>query len=174
MEKFTNPETDLMELTPEARIIHDHPEAISSLGQSLEGLRNSPSYINMEEIENACQGNAQLEKLFEGVKEQCLYYTETVCRFQELALNSDDLEPEAYRQEMANIDNARKRKHDAMIADMQILARQMRKAGQDITWVAKLQNRNDFARAALMFAYSLMMKVAEDGNKPNSQGVNHE
>ena len=66
------------------------------------------------------------------------------------------MEERLFAEEMARVDEWRKRSHDAMITNVNILVRNMRKRDLDVPWftVSSSDNRTAYAMLAMKTAFN--------------------
>jgi hypothetical protein len=112
-------------------------------------------YISFLELEEICKGDEDLEQLLDQVILYSLKYTETVCRFEQIAKNQKD-DTEARN----NIENLRKNTHDATIDAINILARNMSDKGKDNSWISKVKinGRPGYMRFAILLAFEYVLE----------------
>lgn len=129
----------------------EHPDTFREMENQLGDPENIHPIVSFDELENMCKGNEILEHLFEEIVDYCERYTETAARFQEMILQGVDFDN---REAKEWIDGERKITHDAMIDSVNILARNMEKAGKDISWVELLgKSRAAYGNFALQNTY---------------------
>lgn len=119
--------------------------------QPPERLKNS--FVSLSELEAECASDEDLRELFDNMVDYCLRYTETVCRFEEIALEGGSAFTGEERDE---IERARTLVHDTTIDSINILARTLRKKGTDVSWNEKLLNRADFMKFAILTAFEVV------------------
>ncbi len=92
--------------------------------------------------EAACQGDADLKRLYGQLVDSCYNYTAIVCDFERLAKAGDF-------QALDQLDEMRGRVHDATIDAFKILARNMAAKGLDNSWIGALSGRVAYGELAI-------------------------
>ncbi len=123
------------ELTDEAR----------SEVRELESSSLREPAVSLEELEMDCEGDPGLTELLEDMVRHCLLYTITVAKFKRIALQQNGELTEA----RVEIDKVRGKSHDAMIASVNALTRELAKAHADISWADFNKERVRYAKFAL-------------------------
>jgi hypothetical protein len=115
------------------------------------------SYVTVEALERQCKGNKELEDLLQQTLEQCARYAESIFEFSQVVMRGTELRENG---EFQAADLSRKRVHDSTIDSINIFARQLKKAGRDSSWIAKLSpmGRAAYTKFTLLVAYELMVR----------------
>lgn len=108
--------------------------------------------VSVEELERICEGNEDLQVLLQEMLDSCARYTETVCRFEEIALK--DRSETIESGDMEEIDTLRRRTHNAMIDSVNILARNLTKQGKGAPWARALSDRSKHAKFAITLTFA--------------------
>lgn len=118
-------------------------------------------YITCSELRKLCEGDSNLEELLRDVFLHSLRYTESVCKFERIIeegkrFNDDD-------KIMADINSIRRNTHDTAVDSINILSRQLSKAGKSIDWMSRvsMQGRASYGRFAIFLGFELAL---EGGN----------
>ncbi len=122
--------------------------------QSPERSRNS--FLSLPDLEAECASDENLRMLFESMEQYCLRYTETVCRFEELAAKASEEGLPFSGEERDEIEKLRTGVHDATIDSINALARQLKERGKDSSWVGKLLNRTVYMKFAIQTAFEIV------------------
>lgn len=80
------------------------------------------------DLKTEIAGKPELEEFMESIEKQILRYEATIARFARLELEGKD------REDIAQADESRRSAHNALLSDLDILARSMNKAKLDISW----------------------------------------
>lgn len=137
----------------------EHPKTLHEMENQLGNPEDIHPIVSFDVLENTCGGNDILEHLFQEVVDYCERYTETVARFQEMILQGVDFDN---REAKEWIDGERKIIHDAMIDSVNILARNMEKAGKDASWIKSLErSRAAYGNFAMQNTYKLLKEYGE-------------
>ena len=139
----------------------EHPEALEGMRKDLGDPEQLETSVDIETLREACAGNEALERLFQDMLDHFYGYTETIWEFQEVLdrKNRGELTEAEYREEFGNIDMTRTHSHDALMSTVNVLARAMKKANLDFTWITKLKDgggkdiRPKYSALALQITY---------------------
>lgn len=131
-------------------------EDLSKLTKS---VSNAKPVISLADLRSSCD-DPVLKECFEIFLSSALEYTETVCEMQREALNADGAITETLR----DIDVSRKRKHDALISNIDILSRMLGRRGKQNAWRSELgDNRAAMGKFALIVSFEHLIVQAIDG-----------
>jgi len=119
--------------------------------------RKNP-FIPLEQLEADCLGDETLYVLFETMVSDCLRYAETVCEFKQIVLKGLSAS-----EERKLIEDSRTRVHDATMASINILGRQLKKAGKSVDWLMKMrsagsEDRSKYAVFAITSAFERLFQ----------------
>ena len=89
------------------------------------------------DLKNEIAAKRELKEFMESVETQILRYESTIARLSRLELEGKDHE------DIAQADESRWSAHNALISDLDILARAMKKANLDITWRDMIGSNRD-------------------------------
>lgn len=151
----------------------NHSEAWQSMQENMGNPEQLKTTVNIEALREACADNPVLARFFESMLEHFYGYTETVWDFQEIENKkmSGELSGQEYREAQNGVDMTRTRSHDGMIASVNILARAMKKAGLDATWIMALKDatgqdiRTKFTVLALKITYLHIIQAMQEQGK---------
>ncbi len=121
--------------------------------EAVRPIESKEPVISLERLEEYCD-TEDLRKLPEDLKEQSIRYAETVANFMKTDVGTED---------RAEADASRTRIHDATMDAINILARNLNKAGKDGTWVNELPHRSDKGLFALQIAFKVLRREVEKG-----------
>ena len=96
------------------------------------------STIDIDFIEKECKGNEILEKLFNKMLNYLYRYTEIVFEYNEIL--KSDISQDEINQRFKEIEETRKRIHNATIDSINILSRQLAKFNKDNSWNDKVSS----------------------------------
>jgi benzoyl-CoA reductase/2-hydroxyglutaryl-CoA dehydratase subunit BcrC/BadD/HgdB len=122
-------------------------------------------YVSLKDLEEACLGNEILEELLRDTIEYCMRYAETVCRFEQIVLQSTERDVANDRAELAVV---RTRVHDTTIESIKLLARTLRKSGKDSSWITKLVDRPAFTKFAVLTAFEKLAEMTTQSQEQHA------
>lgn len=122
-----------------------------------EALEVNNPYISLGQLEAECQGNENLELCLNEVLSHSLRYAETVCRFEQIVLGEGQKANEDGQRE--EIELVRSTVHDSTIDAINILSRNLKKAGKDNSWISKLASvgRPAYGKFAILIAFEAVL-----------------
>jgi hypothetical protein len=107
-----------------------------------------PPIVSEDYLAAQCAGDEDLEQLLGEMLNLSARYAVSVAKFDQIIAEEQDDETALER-----IDEARGRTHDALIASVNALARNMNQRGRDGTWVQKIYgNRGAYGKMAILLA----------------------
>jgi hypothetical protein len=120
--------------------------------EALGGLKKDrelpPPIVTEGELRGMCAGNPVLEELLEDMLALSVRYAVSVAQFEQIV--AQDL---SETETKARVDEARGRTHDALIASVNVLSRNLGKNGKDNSWVGKFAgNRVAYGKFAILLA----------------------
>ncbi|MDO8430425.1 MAG: hypothetical protein Q7S72_00330 [Candidatus Taylorbacteria bacterium] len=135
---------------------HEEIEAVAphvtSEAQGQRGLENP--FITLRDLETLCQGNEILEMCLRDVVMQTLRYAETICLFVQIVARGQSSNEDDTR---TQIEAVRTASHDATIASVNLLSRQLKTSGLDNTWIKKLSTgRPAYTKFAMLIAFEVV------------------
>ena len=107
-----------------------------------------------------------LKKLIDSTIQYCERYTESVAAYKELLAD-----PSRDKADQAQLDMTEHVVHDATVDAINILARELKKAGYDTRWIASFRSRAEYGRLALFTTYRILERQVPNQNK---ERVDHE
>jgi hypothetical protein len=128
---------------------------VPAKAQERRGITNP--FISLQSLEALCQGNETLEFCLKEVVIISLRYAETVCRFEQIIRRGQQSNEDDTRKE---IETLRTAVHDSTIDSINVLARNLRKAGKDNGWVKQLiaGQRPAYAKFAILIAFEVVLQ----------------
>lgn len=113
-------------------------------------------FITLQSLESLCQGNETLDYCLHEMVIDCLRYAQTICRYKQVVL----------RGQVSNEDDARKdieilrtAIHDATMDSINLLVRNLKKAGKETPWISMMMgNRAAYGKFALLIAFEIVQK----------------
>ncbi len=135
-------------------IAPDVPVAVEKRGDT-----KNP-FVSLSVLTTQCGGNEVLEELLKEMVIMSLRYTETVCRFEQIVLRGQQSNENGERKEIEGI---RSTVHDATIASINSLARNLKRSGVECGWITKLTTggRPAHTKFAILIAFEA---VLQEGN----------
>lgn len=130
-----------------------------------ENVMNVEIPVDPKFIEEQIEGDPALEDLWQAVQEQSLKYLEIVCQYLREKNKGTDREN---REELQTRDEERRRAHLALDDCFNILVRNMRKAGKDITWYDKIESHLSKGIWAIKFSYLKILDTIQQ-EKPEGR-----
>ncbi len=126
---------------------------------ALAGARELPPPIVSEEaLRVACAGDPDLEQLLDETLNLSLRYAISVAKFDQIVATETDDETARER-----IDQVRGRSHDALIASVNALARNLGQRGRDNGWASRLNgNRVAYGKLAILLALHALPTAAAE------------
>ena len=113
----------------------------------------SEPVISLERLEEDCDSE-ELKSLLDDLKVQSIRYAETVAEFIKTDIGTED---------RVEADANRTRIHNATMDAINILARNLKKAGKDNSWIEKLPHRANKGLFALQIAFTVLRREVEKG-----------
>ena len=118
--------------------------------------------IDYQTLEEQTKGDPLLEKLLQDMKNYCERYTESVALYNEFLQRGFDRRDEGSEKE--NLDTTSRIIHNATIDSINILARALKNAGKDTSWIEKLgKSRAAYGYLAIALTYKEVLKDLEKG-----------
>jgi len=152
-------------------LIQEYPEEIEKLEKTYDTSPEAlKTVITIEELKKECEGNEILEKILEDTINSFYRYAETICQYERIL--SGDLTDEKINEEFQKIDKKRSIVHNALIDNLNILARTLNKFGKNADWIEKLgpkTNRAAYAKLALQNTYLQLMKYKNKKEKKENE-----
>ena len=144
-----------MENTKQGHEVAEMPPDMTAHAEEWRGVKNP--YISLENLESVCNGNETLEFCLKEVVQISLRYAETVCRFEQIVWRGQESNEDDTRKE---IESVRTTVHDSTIDAINILARNLKKAGKDNDWITKLTTvgRAAYAKFAILLAFEDVLR----------------
>ncbi len=138
-----------------------YPHSISEM----EKIYSSPEFlnstINVDFIKKECEGNEILEKLFNDMLNYLYRYTETVFEYNEIL--SNDISQDTINQKLKELEEIRKKVHNATIDSINILSRQLAKFGKDNSWIDQVgSSRATYGNFAIVNTFRKLLKEKEE------------
>jgi len=133
------------------------PEGIKKMEQNFGNAEFSRFGIDLRKIEEQIGSDTALRGLLENTRGSFFEYVEILLTLEEFLSKNPTFEDREVAEENARIDEWRKRAHDAMIDNVAILARNLKKQNIDASWIEKVgptTNRAGYARLALATAFN--------------------
>lgn len=114
------------------------------------GFKNP--FITLQGLNSLCESDEALDYCLHEVVIHSLRYTETICRFEQIVARGQVSNEDGTRKE---IEKLRTAVHDSTMSSINLLARNMKRAGKDTTWVSKVtaNSRASYALFAMMVAF---------------------
>ena len=147
-------------------IIKKYPQEIKQLKEIYENKGDIKPVITIERLKELCRDNEVLEKLLQQTVDSFYYYTETVCAYQRIF--SQDITDEEVKEQLEHLETIRTRVHNALIDNVGILARALKKFGKDYSWIEKLgpkTNRVAYGNLALENTFLQLLQLEETNKK---------
>lgn len=120
-------------------------------------LRPPRTLLQMEED---CDGDKTLVKLFESMRDYMYRYVETVMEYNRIL--SQGLSDEKVNEALLEIEPKRTRIHNGMMDAINIFSRNLAKAGGDNSWIADMAGaRAKYARFAMQAVYENELRLGE-------------
>jgi len=134
------------------------PELEKTVQKELNTISHfSNPYISSADLKIACGQNETLMELYTNMVSNCVRYLISVCEFMLTNIDRD--------KQFQEIDMKRKVVHNSTIDSINILARNLKNAGKDNSWISKmLGNRSAYAKFAQLIAFETI-KEKEIGNE---------
>ena len=128
---------------------------VPAKAQERRGITNP--FISLQSLEALCLGNETLEFCLREVVLISLRYTETVCRFEQIVLRGQASNEDDSRKE---IETLRTAVHDSCIDSINVLSRNLKKAGKDNSWMKQViaGNRPAYAKFAILTAFEVALQ----------------
>lgn len=143
-------------------IIARHPESFAELKKGAERKEFLDKTADLSRIKEICGDDNDLNQLLGDVREYCIRYAQILFKYDHLLKEFEKEEnSEAPLEKLRGLNEERGVAHDALIDSVQILARNMKKADRDISWISQIggkENRAAYARFALAAAYRELTK----------------
>ncbi|MEI8249430.1 MAG: hypothetical protein WCG07_02970 [Candidatus Taylorbacteria bacterium] len=127
----------------------------------IEKAHNTPeirnSYVTLADLEALCVGNEILESCLREAVSYSLRYAETVCRFEQIVLGQGQTANEDGQRE--EIERIRSTIHDSTIDAINVLSRNLKKAGKENGWISKLTTggRAAYGKLAILLAFEAVL-----------------
>lgn len=117
----------------------------------------SNPYTSLARLETECHRDEVLESCLDDVVAYSLRYAETVCRFEQIVIGEGQTANEDGQRE--EIERVRSTIHDSTIDAINVLSRNMKKAGKDNSWISKLTNggRAAYGKFAILIAFEAVL-----------------
>ena len=146
MEKY-NHYTQSREMEEKAKLAEEH-----------EDFKLLP--ISYEELEEECRSDDVLKELFTEMINNCILYTETIIKFQKIAIAMNDTSSKReLMDDFSEIDAIRKVTHNTTIDSINILARNLKDKSKNSKWIGKLSgNRAAYGRFAILITFARILK----------------
>ena len=125
---------------------------VTPKAQARKGIKNP--FVTFESLESLCQGNETLEYCLHEMVIHSLRYTETVCKFEQIVKRGQASNEDGMRKE---IESLRTAVHDSTIDSINLLSRNLKKAGKDNSWINLLVTGN--RPAYMLFAMAIAFEV---------------
>ena len=111
--------------------------------------------VTVEALRSLCRDNEFLSEILEGLINDALRYTESICKFEQIRLKySSAFDQNGEREE---IEKVRGSIHDVFIQSVNVLSRSMARAGKDITWRSKIgESRAHLGCFALLISFEIV------------------
>lgn len=129
---------------------------VAPVAQEKKGLINP--YISLQSLESLCQGNETLTECLNTMVIYSLRYAETVCRFKRIVDRGQVSNEDGTR---AEIEHVRSTVHDANIAAINILSRNLKIQGKDNSWISKVSAAGravGYGKFALLIAFEAALQ----------------
>lgn len=112
--------------------------------------------IDFKTIGEQIIGHAGMPNLVKNVRDSFISYVEVLLTLENLQKKATTMEQRLFAEEMARVDEWRRHSHDAMIANVNILVRNMRKRNLDVSWfkISSPENRTAYAMLAMKTAFN--------------------
>lgn len=140
----------------------EHKDLYNEMENTYRYLKTEPVMLN--QLNKECQGNEDLEQLFNEVLNLSQRYVEDVCEMIELSEENDSSRESA--ELYAQKDQARTTLHDSLISSINPLYRLLKNSGKDTAILdpyVKDNNRIQYRNLALELVYNLILsKVKKD------------
>lgn len=137
------------------------------------GMKDAESYakeyqpvISEPELRALSEGDPTLETLFKAVIDYSCRYAADVMQMQEFVALGKVGDPD-YAEELALMEDSRKRLHNATMDSFVIFSRALGKAGRDASWIAGLNSRAATGLLALQLGVAHFLAM-------DAHGENHE
>ncbi|MCP6720219.1 MAG: hypothetical protein KJI72_02795 [Patescibacteria group bacterium] len=126
------------------------------LGKEPVPVEYDPLLQQLESTAETREDETLTEQL-ETLKEDCIRYIETILR---LAVFSKRLsyDPERYRESVQNIDELRRRTHNVVIDDVNMISRAFLKRGLDNRWREQFSSRESIEEWAIHIALGTLSR----------------
>jgi len=149
-------------MTISDKIIAEVAPDVASAAQKNGGLVNP--FISFTGLEILCKGDQTLESCLEELIMYSLRYAETVCQFQQIVSRGQESNENELRKD---IEKVRSTLHDATIASIDILSRNMKKAGRNNDWIARLKSggRPVYGKFAILLAFEVVLQGERDNEE---------
>lgn len=136
----------------------DVPPGVAEKALKKQEVKNP--FVSLHDLEALCEGDEDLQICLKDVIQYSLRYAETVCAFEQIVLRGQQSNEDESRKQ---IEVVRSTIHDATIDAVNILARQLKRAGQSNQWIQKLKagNRAAYGTFAVLIAFEFVL----EGNK---------
>lgn len=106
-----------------------------------------------------------LKKLIDSTIQYCERYTESVAAYKELLTD-----PSRDKADQAQLDMTEHVVHDATVDAINILARELKKAGYDTRWIASFRSRAEYGRLALLTTYRILERQSPNRKEGDNNG----
>lgn len=117
-------------------------------------------FVQLEDLRRECEGQDVLVELLDQVLSGALRYAESICIFNQILIKHKGVVCDE-QGERAEIEAVRSSIHDAFIADVNILARTMRKFGKNVSWCDALGgDRSRYGRLSLTLSFEILKQKA--------------
>jgi hypothetical protein len=156
---------------PENKSKREIPKAVVEMLKEKEMDKDIP--IQLSELKKICYENG-LEKLFD---ELCIYsldYVKDIWILQSKIEKGYSRDNEGEREDIQNADNSRSKLHTALNDQINIVVRNLRKKGVDVSWSNKLLNmgtgeisRVSSGKFGLQIAYQIVKETYSLYTKPD-------
>lgn len=112
------------------------------------------------QLEQDCEGDPTLQKLFESMRDFLYRYVETVMEYQRIV--GKGFNDEATAKALVEMEPKRTRIHNGMMDAVNIFSRNLAKAGLDNQWIANMVGaRAKYARFAMQAVYENEKRLDE-------------
>jgi hypothetical protein len=145
---------------------HNYPHSVAEVENNTVSFENDRIASRIDAIRQSCEGNETLERLYEEMLDYCFSYAETVFRYNELFMG--DITDPRTNEALKDLEDERRRVHDATIDSINILARTLKKEGRDGSWIASLKDsRALYGHFALAVTCAFILKEKEENSSDN-------